>query len=115
MVVTQPQPNLADDVLLHVTATNHVRHLLLVCRWISGSQSSEAFCHGDVRHLAASVLDMFLNAASHISMRARTRVRRRALDVMESLGESLTPACILAHVSTQEFDPSASIATPFFL
>ena len=32
-------------------------------------------------------------------------MRRHALDVMDSLGESLTPACILALVSTQQFDP----------
>ena len=49
------------DVLLHVTVKNDVRHLLKVCRKVSGNQPSQAFCHGDVLHLAASVLDVFLH------------------------------------------------------
>ena len=34
---------------------------------------------------------------------------------MDSPSESLTPACVLALVSTEKFDPSSSTATPFFL
>ena len=59
LVVTQSQSNLVDDVLFYVTVTNDVRHLAKVYRKIRENQSSLAVCHGDVRHLAASVLDVF--------------------------------------------------------
>ena len=48
------------DVLLHVPVKNDVRHLLNVFRKFSWNKPSHSVCHGDVLHLAASVLDVFL-------------------------------------------------------
>ena len=116
LVVTQSQTSLIDDVPFYVTVTNDVRHLLKVCREINGNQPSQPVCNGVVCHLAASVLDVFLQCGFKICIRGSAFEKDDTrFDVMDSLGESLTPARILALASTQQFDPSSSTATPFFL
>ena len=115
LVVTQSQTNLVDDRLFfQVTVTNDVRHFLNVCREIKENRTSHAIAM--VMSATSQPLSMTcsFNATSHTSTRASTFEYDDALDVMNSLSESLTSAWILAIVCTQKFDPNSSTATPFF-
>ena len=101
----------------YVTVTNDVRHLLNALHKDQMETSGAKQFAMVVSTTSQPVsLTCSFNAASHISMRASTSEHDdTTFDVMDSPGESLTPACVLALVSTQDFDPSSSTATPFFL
>ena len=81
-----------------------------------GTGLRKRFCHGDVCHFTARVLDTLLQGGFPLfHARQNFRIRRHTFDIMHSLRETLTPAGVLSLVSSQKPQQPSSSSAMFFM